>query len=173
MKLHGGLINNATPEQEKLILEKLEIQEQKIAKSVQNMKKMQQDSKIKNEKMTKERQEVEKKDQATVDKLVSVASAPADLKKKGNDNQQVLDNDLAAKKADALEKTKKFERKMAEMNESMERLNHKSYVNGVHVLSTLRNMIHYVKKGALHGDPRARGKLQDLMSSLGAAVAGK
>ncbi|CAD7931375.1 unnamed protein product [Amoebophrya sp. A25] len=65
-----------------------------------------------------------------------------------------------------------LEKSMQEWDEKMARLNRKSRIGAVNVLSKLRNAIHLVKKGALTGkNKEAKAQLQKLMQHMGQMAA--
>merc|ERR1712014_457501 len=74
------------------------------------------------------------------------------------------------KKGESLEASMKPADKamMEKMNQWSERMNRKTRLGAMDVISKLENAIHFVKKGALSGkDPEAEKQLNNVLSKMG------
>ena len=95
-----------------------------------------------------------------VDKIegnVKAIKAQMHKAKDAHNTTQALAAKMKGKDADMLKS----------MDEWDERMNKKTEVGALNVLSKLKNAIHLIKKGALAGDKASNDRLQDVLKSMG------
>eukprot|EP00929_Paragymnodinium_shiwhaense_P019088 TRINITY_DN1312_c0_g1_i1.p1 TRINITY_DN1312_c0_g1~~TRINITY_DN1312_c0_g1_i1.p1 ORF type:complete len:190 (-),score=85.56 TRINITY_DN1312_c0_g1_i1:79-648(-) len=116
---------------------------------------------------------------AQEDKVVKVLEDQVEAMKKNVAALKTMDkkekSDDEKKKAASLENSMKPADKamMAKMNQWSERMNRKTRLGAMDVISKLENAIHFVKKGALNGkDPEAAKQLNNVLSKMGAMMGG-
>jgi len=105
-----------------------------------------------------------------------LTSLEAQVKKLEGNVQKISGMDKQQHSADAKKKSKELHDHMKGADQAMldkmdqwsERMNRKTRLGAMDVLSKLKNAIHLVKKGALSGNKEASEKLNGVLSKMGA-----
>eukprot|EP00392_Amoebophrya_sp_AT5.2_P001630 g1632.t1 len=124
-------------------------------------------SKAETKKVLDKLQAEESKIAQAVERMTKLSTSDAKLKKEKH--EKLFHHSKGARKLSDQERKKEeaLEKSMSEWDEKMERLNTKSRIGAVNVLSKLRNAIHLVKKGALSGNADAKMALEKVMMKMG------
>merc|ERR1719310_25419 len=116
---------------------------------------------------------------AQEDKVVKVLEQQVDAMNKNVANLKEMDkkehSEEEKKKQGSLQASMKpaDQAMMAKMNQWSERMNRKTRLGAMDVISKLENAIHFVKKGALSGkDPEAEKGLNNVLAKMGQMMGG-